>query len=316
MRGRGIAAPPFFMKKALVVFLLSACIVPARAAKLEVVSTIFPVYEFAREVGGSKTDVKMLIIPGCEPHSFDPKPKDMVALSKAAVFVYVGDAMEPWAADLARGSGNKKLRVVNAGTGARFFDSAGHEDHDADEHGHNHGTKDPHIWLDFDNARIMVDNITAAFSSADASNAKYYAANAATFKKQLTKLDADFKKRLASCKTRTMLNLGHFSFGYMARRYNFEYLSAQGIRPDSEPSPKKVAELVTDVRSKKLKFVFTEELLNPRFADVVAGETGAKVLKLNPLGGITKKDFTGGAGFIALMRRNLDIMAKGLQCGK
>ena len=211
------------------------------SSKLQVVTTLFPLYDFARIIGGERAEVTMLLPPGMEPHSFEPKPNDIIRISKAGLFIYTNRYMEPWAETILKGIDHRKLRVVDAGQGVSFMkassvdehDQEGHDNHATDVHS---GVVDPHIWLDFSNAGLIVNNILAGFVAADPAHALLYRDNAAGLNAGLAALDQRYRAGLSSCATREFLHGGHYTFGYLARRYGLEYHSLSGISSESEPS--------------------------------------------------------------------------------
>ena len=282
-------------------------------AKLRVVTTIFPIYDFARVVGGEQVEVIQLLTPGVEPHNFEPTPETIITLSKADLFIFSGSEMEPWAEKLAAGVvRNGKPVMVVAGKGARYISPAENPDHDEHE-GHNHG-KDPHIWLDFDNAAMMVDRITDSFGAVAPVLADRFKSNAAAYRAKLKSLGSRFTAGPADCQSRQFVHGGHYAFAYLAERYKLSYSSAFGMTADSEPSSAKLAGLVKTIREKRLKYVFYEELLSPRTAETVAAETGAELLKLHGVHNITRKELESGATYLSLMEQNLDTLRKGLVC--
>lgn len=287
------------------------------SGRLLVVATIFPVYEFARVVAGDKAEVVMLLPPGMEPHSFEPRPEDIVQVSRADLFVYTNRYMEPWAGEIVKGAGSSRLTVVDASRGAKFLragDGARHAGHDDGEHGHGGEGMDPHLWLDFSNAQRMVDTIAAALADRDPANRSVYLANAAAYRAKLAELDNRYRTGLATCATRTVLHGGHFAFGYLANRYGLRYESAYAVSADAEPTPAKLAALVKQVRAEGLKHIYTEELLDPRTAETIARETGASILMLHGAHTVSKTDMDKGVTFIGLMEKNLENLRKGLQC--
>jgi zinc transport system substrate-binding protein len=287
-----------------------------KAGKLRVITTLFPLYDFTRSIGGDKVDVVLLLPPGMESHSFEPKPDDIVRINKADLFVYTNRFMEPWASDIIAGLDTGKTMVVDASRGARLLKSGRSDTHDHGEtDGHDHGEgMDPHLWLDFANAKIMVDNILAGLVTRDPAHRDFYTANAAGFKAKLTDLDERFRKGLADCDKRIFLHGGHFAFGYLANRYGLRYESAYAVTADAEPSPAKIAALIMKIRSNGLRYVYTEELVEPRVADTIARETGATILKLHGAHNIGRDDLAAGVTFLSLMEQNLKNLRLGLQC--
>lgn len=288
--------------------------------KLVVVTTLFPLYDFARIIGGDKADVSLIIPPGVEAHSFEPKPEDAVRVSKSDLFVFTNEYMEPWAVKFAGGVNSGNVTLVDSSKGVRFLKS-GAAVHSEGEHGghkekgQNSGEgKDPHVWLDFDNARIMVDNIAVAMAAKDPANKDYFLANAASAKTELKKLDEEFKAGLSVCSKRVILHGGHYTFGYLANRYGLNYESASAVNADAEPTPAKLIALVKQVKAQNLKYVFSEELLSPRVSEMIAREAGVSVLMLHGAHNISREDYEQKATFISLMNRNLVSLRTGLQC--
>jgi len=283
---------------------------PSAPKKLVVVTTLFPLYDFARTIGGDKAEVSLILPPGVEAHSFEPKPEDAARVTKADLFVFTNEFMEPWAVKFVKGLNAGQVALVDSSRGVTFLKGG------AEEEGHegHAGGMDPHIWLDFGNARIMVDNIAQALAVRDPANKGYYLANAAAYQAELKKLDDDYKAGLSSCGKRVFLHGGHYAFGYLAHRYGLRYESASAVNADAEPTPAKLIALVKQMKAMDLKYVYSEELLSPRVSEMIARETGATVLLLHGAHNIGKEDFDHGATFISLMRRNLDNLRTGLQC--
>lgn len=292
----------------------------AAPRKLVVVTTLFPLYDFVRTIGGDKADVSLILPPGVEAHSFEPKPEDAARVTGADLFVFTDEYMEPWAVKFVKGLNAGNVTLVDSSKGVTFL-KAGVEEEGDDEHaghggaGHHHGGgMDPHIWLDFGNAQIMVDNIASAMIAKDPSNRAYYLANAAAYKTELKKLDDDYKAGLSTCAKRVFLHGGHYAFGYLAHRYGLQYESASAVNADAEPTPAKLIALVKQVRASGLKYVYSEELLSPRVSEMIAKETGATVLLLHGAHNISRDDLDHGATFVSLMKKNLDNLRTGLQC--
>jgi zinc transport system substrate-binding protein len=289
------------------------------SSKLQVVTTLFPLYDFARTIAGERAEITQLLPPGMEPHSFEPKPNDIIRISKAGLFIYTNPYMEPWAATIIKGIDQQQLRVVNAGQGVSYMKVAaeeghaheGHGSHDSEGHA---GGMDPHIWLDFANAGLIVDNILAGFVAADPANARLYRENAAGLKGRLAALDQRYRDGLSSCATRVFLHGGHYTFGYLARRYGLEYTSLSGVSSESEPSASRMAAMVRQIRSSGVRYLFAEELLSPRLTETLANEAGVEVLKLHGAHNLGKDDVQRGVGFIGLMEQNLANLQKGLVC--
>ena len=278
------------------------------APKLKIVTTLFPLYDMARAIGGDKAEVSLLLPPGVEPHSFEPKPGDMARINEAAIFIYTGGSMEPWAEDIIRSVQNKQLLVVNAGLGVELIRGTGVDP------GEPADAPDPHIWLDLDNAKVMAANIAAGLEKKDPLNSHLYRRATAAYSGRLTALDAAYRTGLSACRTKTVIYGGHYAFGYLARRYGLQYLAAQGLSPDSEPTARDLIALVEQVKKEKVKFVFYEELTSPRIAEAIAGETGAKMLLLNAAHNVARDQVERGVSFFDILQSDLDSLREGLEC--
>ncbi|MBI5847821.1 MAG: zinc ABC transporter substrate-binding protein [Nitrospirae bacterium] len=297
-----------------------------RSGKLIVIATLFPLYDFARNIAGDRAEVKLLLPPGAEPHSFELRTSDMVMLNHADIFIYTNRYMEPWAEKLLKGTESKGLTVVDASSGVRFIEGSidgaedGKHDHQS-KPGHKEDYKehevhgaDPHIWLDFSNAQKMVDTIAVAFIAKDPVNRDMYQKNAEAYKARLEVLDRAYQKGLANCRKKIFINGGHYTFGYLANRYGLRYRATYGFSPDAEPTARNLADISKTLRKEGLRHLFYEELLSPRIADTIAKETGASLLKLHGAHNISKEEFNANRTFIELMERNLANLQAGLQC--
>lgn len=281
---------------------------PVQMKKLRVVTTLFPLYDMAKSIGADKTEVVLLVPPGVEAHSFEPRPSDIFKINEADIFVYTGKFMEPWAEDVINGAVNKNLVVVDASHGAKMIPGVSH---DADEPA---GSLDPHIWLDFENAGIMVKNILQAFQIKDSANKALYEQKAGEYSRKLTELDSLYKTTLAVCKKRTIVYGGHYAFGYPARRYGLRYLSAQGVSPDAEPTANDLIKLVEQIKKGRIRYIFYEELTSPRITETIAGETNAEMLLLNAAHNVSRDQLDQGVSLFDILRRNLENLSKGLEC--
>lgn len=279
--------------------------------EIKVVATIYPVYEFAKQVGGDKIDLVMLIPPGAEPHEWEPTAKDLITIKSAKVFLYNGAGFEPV---------DKLLHKEVLGTAAAIEVSKGipllsgiedndeddeHEGHDHDKQhaGHQH-VVDPHVWLDPEYAKVEVNNIAQALSQVDPANSEYYRVNAEKYNAELTKLHGEFQSGLAGAVRKEIVTT-HAAFQYLAKRYNLQQTPIMGLSPDAEPTPDKMASIVRFCREKQVTTIFFETLVSPKLAETIAKETGAKLLVLNPIDGLTEDDLKQGKSYLSMMRQNL-----------
>lgn len=283
--------------------------------KLKIVTTLFPLYDFTKNIGQQKVDVSLLLPPGVEAHTFEPRPADITRIHNSDLFIFTSKSMEPWVSNLLKGIDAKRLTVVDTSKDIALIQEA--HIHEESEHDHEHeaGSPDPHIWLDFSNAIKMVDTITAAYIAKDPQNKDFYANNSNEFKKKLEELDKKYKDSLSQCRNKIIIHAGHFAFGYLAKRYNLKYISAyKGFAPDSEPTPKRLVELTHTVKKYGVKYIYYEELISPKMAEVISKETGCSLLMLHGAHNVTREEMGGGVKFISLMENNLKNLKVGLQC--
>ncbi|MCX8069722.1 MAG: zinc ABC transporter substrate-binding protein [Thermodesulfovibrionales bacterium] len=281
--------------------------------KIRIITTLFPLYEFSKEVAGQNAIVELLLPPGADPHSFEPRPMDIAKINNSEIFVYTGMFLEPWVEKILKSIDNKSLIIVDASKGVTLLKIKSHS-HKDDDHEKHHSDIDPHIWLDMINAMKMVDNIYEGIIQKDAVNREFYKKNAERYKKTLSEIDNNYKKTLASCLKKTIISGGHHSFGYLAKRYNLRFYSAYGVSPDSEPSPKTLANLSSLIKKEGLRYVVFEEMVMPRVAETIARETGAQTVLLRSGHNIELDEFKKLRTFTSIMNDNLDVLKKVLQC--
>ncbi len=312
--------------------------------KLKVVTTLFPQYDFAKQIGGNAVEVTLLLPPGVEAHSYEPTPQDIVTIQNADLFLYTGEQMEPWAHHIIEGLSDKKVKVVDLSEGIGLLefseehghnhdkdgheedenhnhDKDGHEEdenhnHDKDAHdhdGHHHDGVDPHIWLSPENAMIMLDHTTSSMCEVSKDNAKYFTDNAKAYGEQLKLLDRDFADVFNHTDTHTIVSGGHFAFGYFVDYYGLDFISPyKGFAPDAEPTPKEVAKLIEFIKNNNVHAIYYEELVNPRVAQTVANETNVQMYKLHAAHNISKEEREQGVTYISLMRDNMENLKKGM----
>ena len=301
------------MKKFLLILAavlsLTACSPKERAGgKIEITATLFPQYDFARQIGGDKADVTLLLPAGQEAHLYDPSPQDMSKIASSDIFIYTGEMMEGWAADIASSVGGG-VKIVDASSGASFIEDSG------DDHDHEHsqsGASDPHIWLDFDNAKIMCDNIYSALVEVSPENESYFKENLDSLKAELDTLDSDFAS-LASSSDKTIVFGGRFALGYLTHRYNIKYVSAYAsCGAEAEPSVRDIQTLTDFVKDNNIKAVYCEEFSDPKVARIIA-DGRAEVLVLHSAHNTSLSERESGATFVSIMRQNLENLRKGLE---
>lgn len=282
----------------------------AGSSSLSVVTSFFPAYDFTRQIGGDRVDVSLLLPPGVEAHAYAPTPRDMVRINRADIFLHGGLGMEPWVDDMVQGLDLGKLVLVD--TSAGFHSHHDHHPGHGEAHAHH---DDPHFWLDPVKALGMVENIMEALVRLDKVNADYYRQQALILSEKIKGLDRDIKKGLADCQSHTVVSGGHFAFGHFCRRYNLQVVSAYtGFSPDAAPSPRDLARLIKYVKKTGSRAIYHEELLQPKIARIIAGETGAQLFLLHGAHNLTMDEHKQGETYLSIMEGNLRRLRQGLQC--
>lgn len=288
------------------------------AEKLHVVTSIFPLYDFTRQVGGDKVEVRLLLPPGIEAHGFSPTPRDLVTISQADLFLYTSRFLEPWAEAVVSAMGKDQGRVVEVGREIITLQVKNHEnDSDHGDHGvhKGHGGIDPHIWLDPLNAVKMVNVISSVLVGMDPENAGFYRQNSRVYVEKLYEFDRETRKTLRNCRLKTIVSGGHFAFGPFAKRYGLKAVSPfKGYSPNGQPSPRAIAGLVDIINKTGSMVIFHEELVQPKIARVIAEETGAKLLLLHGIHNVSRDELKRGETWLSLMKKNVANLKQGLQC--
>jgi zinc transport system substrate-binding protein len=308
-----------FLTYAVLALLFSGCTDIKKNDKPLISAAIFPFYDFAKEVAGDKADIFLLLPPGAEAHSFEPRPGDIIKIGGSSLFIYTGSAMEPWAEDIIKGLGGRAPQTLSMEKHISFKTAeAHHDEHDNGEEieddEHSHGAADPHIWLDFELAQQAVMLIAETLAELDEANAAYYRNNAAEYNKRLQKLDDDYRETLKRCEIKTVIHAGHFAFSYLTSRYGLTHLSPySGFSPDAEPGPAKIAEMIENIYTTKSTHIFYEEILEPRIARAIAKESGVKLELLHAAHNLTKEEISSGLDFIGIMEANLEKLKTALR---
>ena len=289
--------------------------------KTEIYTSTFATAAIAREIGGNQVNVKMIVPPGADPHSYEPTSKQLTEIAKGDLFLLTGTTLEPY---------SKKIQESLKGTDVRFIETSkdvtllesdatlhaheeeGHtEDEQAhEEEGHDHGKYDPHVWLDPVNAKAMARSITVALSKEVPKDKATFEKNLKAFDQQADALDKEFKQAVADGSKKELL-VTHAAYGYLAERYGFTQLPISGISPSDEPSQKQLAALVKEARMHDLKYVAFEETVSPKVARVIQKEIGAKSVTIHNLESVTKSQQN--SSYFKLMEENVQTLEQALQ---
>lgn len=317
---------------------LAAYAAPAEKAdggKLQIVTTLFPYYDFARAIAQDRADVTLLLSPGREAHSFEPTPLDAVTISEADVFLYNGGEGEYWVESMLDAAGehiavaSRMMDYVDALNeeyveGMQGADGHDHDhehgshddhdhDHEEDEHDSDEIEYDEHIWTSPKNAVVLCRAVCDAICRADAENAAFYRANCENYCAQLEDLDARFAALCESAPRRLLIFADRFPMLYFCREYGLDYRAAfHGCSGDTEPSLATIKFLIDKVEDENIPVVYTIDFGTKKVAAVVSECTGAAIETLYSMQTVSRADFDAGETYLTLMERNFEALRKGL----
>lgn len=277
----------------------------AQTAKLKVVGAFYPLYEWARQVGGERVEATNLVSLGAEPHEYEPNPGDIRRIHETDVVFKLDPSFQPGLDRILRGvRGKKPIRVtVTEGISLKARPGSGKD-----------APPDLHIWLDPVLSQQLVRKIAAILTQADPAGRTAFEANAEAYIKKLEALDHEFRAGLATCQRQEVIT-SHAAFAYLLERYGLRQFAIRGLSPNTEPSPRQLARLATLAKERGIKTIYYETLVSPTIAETLAKEVGAKTLVLNPIEGLTGAEQAQGKDYLALMRENLANLRIGQGCG-
>ena len=300
--------------------------------KLRVVTTIFPVYDWIRNIAGEDNeaaDISILIDTGVDLHSFQPTAEDIKKISECDVFVYVGGESDEWVEDALKETAKKDMVVVNLMEvmGDKALEEelkegmqAEHEEdeHEGDKHAGDEETEyDEHIWLSLKNASVLTNAIAEALAEADPDNADTYRSNAQAYIGRLESLDKEYKQAVESGNTRTLLFGDRFPFRYLTDDYGLDYYAAfVGCSAETEASFETIAFLSAKADELGLRCIMTIEGADHSIANSIVNNTKTKdqqILTLDSMQGTTAQDVEAGATDLSVMEKNLEVLKEALK---
>ncbi len=280
--------------------------------KVNVMTTIYPIYEFTKEIGGEEVNVINLLQTGVEPHDWTPKSQDIVNTSKAQLFLYNGAGLEGWVPSFLKGlNRDTKVKPVEVSSGIELIDAEGDDGHGHGDGDHDHHV-DPHTWVSPKSALVMASNIHKSLVDVDPEHADEYDQRYNVLKQKLEKLDEAFTTKLAGLPKNEIV-VSHQAFGYLARDYHLEQHAIMGLSPDAEPRARDLVKLAKTVKEEGIRYIFFEELVSDKLAKTLAAETGVETLVLSPVEGLTEEQEQQGENYFTLMEKNLQNLTKALQ---
>ncbi len=313
----------------------------AESKKLHIVTTVFPIYDWVREIAGNEADhveITLLLDNGVDLHSYQPTAQDILAISTADLFIYVGGESDEWVEDVLESAMNPDLKVISLvetmGDGIKMeeivegmeheHDHDGgyeEEEHDHDDHGEEHDHEheqeaDEHVWLSLRCARKLTAVIADTLSEIDPDFADQYQANASAYMGKLDELDRKYAETVENAKYKTILFGDRFPFRYLADDYGLNYYAAfSGCSAESEASFATVVFLAKKVDELGLPAVLTIEHPRTRIAETVVEATVSKdqkILEMDSMQGTTSSDIQAGLTYLSVMESNLEVLKEAL----
>ena len=318
----------------------------AENKKVRIVATIFPIYDWVREIAGDRAEITMLMDSGVDLHSFQPTAQDILTISTADLFIYVGGESDEWVEDVLKTAMNPELRSISLlealgsdvkmeelvegmehehdhGDGEHEHEDEENEqhddhDHDGEKHDHEHEEEeaDEHVWLSLRNARVLCHVIADMLSKIDPGSADIFHANLADYETRLAALDAEYAEMTGGAAYHTVLFGDRFPFRYLVDDYGLDYYAAfSGCSAESEASFETIIFLAGKVDELNLPAVLTIEGANHRIAETVAGATAAKnqrILTMNSMQSVTAQGLSEGLSYMSVMQDNLETLRQAL----
>ena len=296
--------------------------------KLNIVTTIFPEYDWTRAVLGDRADevnLTMLLDNGTDLHSFQPAVKDIMKVSSCDLLIYVGGESDQWIEDALESAQNKNMKTINLmevlGDSIKEEETVEGMQGSEHEHEHDHEDEDEkeydeHVWTSLRNASMICDAIAETLEEMDPENKEVYASNAAAYQEKLSNLDTEYQNTVDSAKQNTLLFADRFAFRYLVDDYGLNYYAAfSGCSAESEASFKTVTFLAEKLDELGLKTVLTIEKSDDRIAQTVIENTETKdqkILELNSMQSITSDEIADGVTYLSVMEDNLDVLKEAL----
>jgi zinc transport system substrate-binding protein len=270
--------------------------------RLSVIASFYPLAFVAQRIGGRCVEVIDLTPPGAEPHDLELTPDDVASIATADVVLYLGGGFQPAVEDAIEEAEGLTVDVLqDVSTLAESEQEQGGP------------AVDPHVWLDPGRFATVADQVEDALLRSGIPGRCGVRDRADELRDRLAALDQRFRAGLADCRLDVFVT-SHAAFGYLADAYGLRQVAIAGLEPDTEPDPKRLADIAAVVRAEHVDTIFTEELVSPELAETLAQETGARTAVLATIEGLTEQEAQAGADYLSLMEEDLDALRGALDC--
>jgi zinc transport system substrate-binding protein len=268
--------------------------------KLQVLATFYPQYDFTQNIGGDRISLSLLVPMTVDVHAFEPTPSSIQQVANARVLIYNGAGLEPWITQVVNAAGNSNLLLVNASQGIPLIPVPAQFQREG-------RIIDPHVWLDPVLAKQQVNNILQALIRVDPADQAYFTANAQVYNSKLDNLNSQIINATTTTQTRQFVTF-HEAFGYFANRYNLIQIPIAGPF-EEEPTPSDIQNVVNVVNQNHLCVVGYESLENPANSQSIASQTHAKLMRMDPIEGLSQSDQVLGKTYLIKMEEDLSVIS-------
>jgi len=293
--------------------------------KVNIVTTIFPLYDFSRATAKEQANITMLTPPGSSIHSYDPSPADIKTIQTADVFLFIGGENDAWIERILSTLDTTKMKIVRLFDFVKLYEEEEKEGMQPEEkendpilaeereQGKLEVEYDEHIWTSPKNAVLMINAIKDALCEKDAANCEKYKENSQNYVSQIDSLSKELSQVVSSAKRKQIVVADRFPFRYLTEEYGLDYAAAfSGCSDQSDATPATIAYLINTVKNNKVPYIYHVELTNRNTAEAVAEQTGAKMLLLHSYHNVSKQDFENGITYLDLLKQNVANLKTGL----
>lgn len=269
-----------------------------------IATSFYPMYDFAKKIGGEEVEIFCMIPAGMEVHDWEPTPRDMARLQKADALIYNGAGMEHWIPAILETLRGKDIQILETSRGIPLCEGGcceGHHDHSHHDHA---GNLDPHVWLAPQNARQQMTRICELLVTLDPENRAVYEGRLEKYSQECEALDEEFRQMAEKMPNRNIL-VTHAAFAYLCKAYGFHQVALEGTVASSDPEPARMAEIIRFAREHQISVIYRESTSASKVAEALAKEIDGRVAVLDPLEKLSQERQAAGEDYFSVMRQNL-----------
>lgn len=277
--------------------------------KINIYTTIYPLEFIVNKVASDTVNTKTVYPPGVDEHTYEPTSKDLTDIADGDAFFYIGAGLEAFAQTAADALENQQVKLIEIGLHEELF--LHNDDHEHDDHGHDHGQLDPHVWLDPLRMIKITEIIKSELIEMNPEDKELYEKNAELLEAELKQLDTEFQQLLDTKKNKKLL-VTHEAFGYWEDRYGIEQIAIHGLSTENEPSQRNLIEIIERAQEHNINHLIFEQNVTTNVAEIIQEEIGAEGLIIHNLAILTEDDINRNRDYLSIMRDNLAVLNKAL----